>query len=139
LNAFRRSGVGQSSANILVARADQNAALCEKMAWSTSKAGVVHNTTRVRQPVRSVCAVYYHLDSDSLTLWLCRTKWANELLPDIPATSLRPSIFPRPRNPQASVVLFLLAKVHVTNGNRVLACWEKGIIWWSRFFSCIYL
>ncbi|CAM9247012.1 unnamed protein product, partial [Ectocarpus sp. 6 AP-2014] len=39
----------------------------------------------------------------------------------------------------ACLVLFLLAKTGVTNGNRTLTCWEKGITWWSRFWACIYL
>lgn len=40
---------------------------------------------------------------------------------------------------QASVVVFLLAKVKVTNGDRTLACWEKGITWWSRLYGWGYL
>ncbi|CAM9661797.1 unnamed protein product [Ectocarpus fasciculatus] len=39
----------------------------------------------------------------------------------------------------ACLVLFLLAKTSVTNGNRALTCWEKGITWWSRFWAWIYL
>ncbi|CAM9799589.1 unnamed protein product [Hapterophycus canaliculatus] len=39
----------------------------------------------------------------------------------------------------ASLVLFLLAKTSVTNGNRILARWEVVITWWSRFYACIYL
>ncbi|CAB1106999.1 unnamed protein product [Ectocarpus sp. CCAP 1310/34] len=42
--------------------------------------------------------------------------------------------------PQAAcLVLFLLAKTSVTNGNRTLTSWEKGITWWSRFWAWIYL
>ncbi|CAM9711777.1 unnamed protein product, partial [Ectocarpus fasciculatus] len=39
----------------------------------------------------------------------------------------------------ACLVLFLLAKTSVTNGNRTLACWEKGVTWWSRFWAWIFL
>ncbi|CAM9518775.1 unnamed protein product [Ectocarpus fasciculatus] len=39
----------------------------------------------------------------------------------------------------ASLVLFLLAKTSVTNGNRTLAAWEKCISWWSRFYAWGYL
>ncbi len=34
---------------------------------------------------------------------------------------------------------FLLAKVDVTNGLRVLACWEKVVIWVSRIYAWICL
>ncbi|CAN0038247.1 unnamed protein product [Scytosiphon promiscuus] len=39
----------------------------------------------------------------------------------------------------ASLVLFLLAKTSVTNGNRILAKWETVITWWSRFYAWVYL
>ncbi|CAB1102618.1 unnamed protein product [Ectocarpus sp. CCAP 1310/34] len=39
----------------------------------------------------------------------------------------------------ACLVLFLLAKTSVTNGNRTLTSWENGITWWSRFWAWIYL
>ncbi|CAM9806533.1 unnamed protein product, partial [Pylaiella littoralis] len=39
----------------------------------------------------------------------------------------------------ASLVLFLLAKTNVTNGNRALSKWETCITWWSRFYSWGYL
>eukprot|EP00903_Cladosiphon_okamuranus_P011577 g10891.t1 len=37
------------------------------------------------------------------------------------------------------LVLFLLAKTSVTNGNRTLAGWETCITWWSRFYAYIFL
>lgn len=40
---------------------------------------------------------------------------------------------------QAALVTFLLAKVDITNVMRTLACWEKAVIWLSRFYAWIYL
>ncbi|CAM9246809.1 unnamed protein product [Ectocarpus sp. 12 AP-2014] len=39
----------------------------------------------------------------------------------------------------ASLVLFLLGKTSVTNGNRALAIWEACITWWSRFYGWVVL
>ncbi|CBN78995.1 expressed unknown protein [Ectocarpus siliculosus] len=39
----------------------------------------------------------------------------------------------------ASLLTFLLAKVHVTNGHRKLAWWETAIVWISRGYAWIYL
>ncbi|CAN0137714.1 unnamed protein product [Ectocarpus sp. 12 AP-2014] len=39
----------------------------------------------------------------------------------------------------ASLLTFLLAKVHVTNGHRKLAWWETVIVWISRGYAWIYL
>ncbi|CAM9392607.1 unnamed protein product, partial [Ectocarpus fasciculatus] len=39
----------------------------------------------------------------------------------------------------ASLLTFLLAKVHVTNGHRKLACWETAIVWISRVYAWGYL
>ena len=49
-----------------------------------------------------------------------------------------PSIVMIPRVlQQASLLLFLLAKVYVTNGDRMLARWEKFIVWWPRICAWI--
>ncbi|CAM9286779.1 unnamed protein product [Hapterophycus canaliculatus] len=37
-----------------------------------------------------------------------------------------------------ALVVFLLAKVKVTNGSRTLATWESGIVWLSRVFAWVY-
>ncbi|CAM9118249.1 unnamed protein product [Ectocarpus sp. 6 AP-2014] len=39
----------------------------------------------------------------------------------------------------SSLLTFLLAKVHVTNGHRKLAWWETVIVWISRGYAWIYL
>jgi len=41
--------------------------------------------------------------------------------------------------PKSTLVLFFLAKVDITNDSRDLACWEWFVVWWSRFYSMLYL
>lgn len=42
-------------------------------------------------------------------------------------------------SPQASLVVFLLAKINVANSNGTLARWEKGIVYLSQLYGWVYL